>query len=191
LLARLAVPFAHDPRLVRGLDYYTRTAFEIHIPGHEGAQNAVGGGGRYDLLVEMMGGRPTPAIGFAIGVERLLALVESQRPAATAPSPSPVAARARVYVAWLGGEGRARALVVASQLRAAGVPALVDPAGAGFGKQLKAANRAGARLVILIGEDEVAGGSVSIKDLASRDQVRIAAADALAHIRRVLESPGG
>ena len=181
LLTRLSIPFSLNPRLVRGLDYYTRTAFEIHIPGKEGAQNAVGGGGRYDLLVEQLGGKPTPAIGFAIGVERLMSLIESQ--SVTVPDES----SPLVYIAATGDEGRARGLTLASRLRALGVRAILDPTRSpNLGRQFKEANRRQARIVAVLGEDEVASGTVAIKDMQTREQVSVPEAQSASHITEIM-----
>lgn len=163
-LSDLAIPYTQDPRLVRGLDYYTRTAFEVRIPGHEGAQNALGGGGRYDLLVEHLGGRPTPAIGFAIGVERILALLEQ-----VGIDPIPLGAP-RVYIASVGVRARARALVLASALRSEGVACTLDGSDGGFGRQLRSAHREGATLALIMGDDEVGRDTVALKNMAAGTQ---------------------
>ncbi|MBI4860403.1 MAG: histidine--tRNA ligase [Candidatus Riflebacteria bacterium] len=189
LLGRLDIPFTLDPRLVRGLDYYTRTAFEVQIPGATGAQNAVGGGGRYDLLVEQLGGKPTPAVGFAIGLERLLSLVQSQGVDILPPGGK------LVYLAATSAEGRARALELASALRARRVACLIDRSrGANLGKQFKQAGRMGARAVAVLGDDEVEKRAVAVKDMVTREQVTVPMERAVEQILAVLarvETPAG
>jgi histidyl-tRNA synthetase len=185
-LTRLGVPFTLNPRLVRGLDYYNRTAFEIQIPDKTTAQNAVGGGGRYDLLVEQLGGKPTPAIGFAIGWERFMQLLESQS-VETAPAQKPMA-----YVAWMGAEGQARGLALVTSLRNAGIAARLDPTGASFGKQFKSANKLGASLVAILGPDEVAKEQIALKDMVKHEQSTVSWKDGVESIRATLShgSPG-
>lgn len=185
LLDQARIPYELNRRLVRGLDYYTRTAFEIQIPGARGAQNAIGGGGRYDLLVEQMGGKPTPGIGFAFGVERMLNLLEDQKVDITP------AARPIVYVAWMGDAGRAKAMALASSLRAAGVSVRVDGGTRSLGKQFQAASRLGARVAAILGEDEVARATVGLKNLETRDQVTVPWADAVERIRETLGRSAG
>src|SRR5689334_13914714 len=133
----LGVGYRLDPGLVRGLDYYTRTTFEFYVTGREGQQQAIGGGGRYDGLVELLGGRPTPGIGFGIGIDRLiLALAETGVLGATVDEPAPVA-----VVVGADPEATAARLRVATDLRAAGIAARADLAHRKLGKQLEAAVR--------------------------------------------------
>src|SRR5262245_2400455 len=121
-LDALGLPYRLEPGLVRGLDYYTRTAFEYYVTGREGQQQAIGGGGRYDGLVELLGGRPTPGIGFGIGIDRLiLALVESGSPAATSVEPAPVA-----VVVGADPDDTVARLNVVTDLRAAGIHARAE-----------------------------------------------------------------
>jgi histidyl-tRNA synthetase len=156
-LEALSIPFTVDPLLVRGLDYYTRTTFEYAGTGLESAQNALGGGGRYDGLVAAMGGPDTPAVGFALGVERILLALEAER------SDLPAAAPLDAFVVDFAGGAGARDLT--ARLRAAGYR--VDRAfdGRSPKAQFKAADRSGARLALVIGPDEAAAGTVGIKDL--------------------------
>jgi histidyl-tRNA synthetase len=168
-LAALAIPFRLNPRLVRGLDYYTRTAFEVVAAGL-GAQATVGAGGRYDGLVEELGGPPTPAVGFAVGLERLIELmaVEEEAP--------PVV----VYVAALGAEARQRGLQIADALRATGVSCELDHGDRSLKAQLKRADRLGAHKVVILGEQELAAGTVVVRDLARRVQDSIPLAELVA-----------
>ena len=163
-LEALGIPFVCNPRLVRGLDYYSHTAFEI-TSNQLGAQATVCGGGRYDGLVQQLGGPATPAIGWALGMERL-ALLLSQSGSALGlvdrqPSPD-------LYLVSRGEAAEAMALPVARQCRAAGVAVEIDASGAAFGKQFKRADRSGARWAAVIGDQEAAEGVVVLKDLRAQ-----------------------
>jgi histidyl-tRNA synthetase len=160
-LTALGIPFTIDPRLVRGLDYYTRTTFEFAGEALESAQNALGGGGRYDGLVEEMGGPATPGIGFGIGLDRTLLACDAEGILAA----EEVAARLDVFVVDFAGGDAARDITAA--LRAAGFRADRAFDGRSPKSQLKAADRSGARLALIIGPDEAAAGRVTIKDLRS------------------------
>jgi histidyl-tRNA synthetase len=151
------VAYTVNPRLVRGLDYYGRTVFEWGTDAL-GAQGTVCAGGRYDTLVEQLGGRPTPAIGFALGLERLLDLLGAQ-------GIDPAPPRRVWYVVSTPGACRARALQLAQQLRAEpdAPSVLMDHAGGNFGKQMQRADRAGAEVALIIGEDELAAGTVTVR----------------------------
>jgi histidyl-tRNA synthetase len=164
LLDKLNVEYELEPRLVRGLDYYTRTAFE-YVAGELGAQNAVGGGGRYDGLAEALGGAPLPGIGFALGLDRIL-MVRSGNDRPSSPMD--------VYVVALGDAAVDVALVLASRLRAAGIGADMDHAGRGMKGQMKDADRSGARYAAIIGEEELSAGEVTLRDLESGEQERVA-----------------
>ena len=163
LLESIGVPFELEPRLVRGLDYYTRTAFEF-VSGGLGSQNAVGGGGRYDGLSETLGGPELPGIGFALGVDRIL-LAAERPPAETDES--------RVYVVALGDPAAKEALKVGTELRTLGLRAEFDVMGRAMKGQMKEADRSGARWAVIIGDDEIDAGEVTLKDLTSGDQKRI------------------
>jgi histidyl-tRNA synthetase len=174
LLEAEGVPLTHDPRLVRGLDYYTRTTFEFEA-GALGAQSAVGGGGRYDGLAEDLGSSDAlPGIGWALGVDRtVLALQQSDR----LPAPSPrVQAYVVVAAESLVGEGFA----LVSRLRRAGVAAELGAAGRGVRAQLKGADRAGARWALVLGADEAARGVVAVKELATGEQRELSDAEVVA-----------
>jgi histidyl-tRNA synthetase len=145
-------------RLVRGLDYYTRTTFEITAPGL-GSQNAVCGGGRYDGLVELLGGPPTKGIGFAIGTDRVMLALEHLGKLDTA-------AGCDVFVAWMGAAAQGHAIRLARKLRDAGFSVEVPPDELKFRKSLDLANRLGARFALIIGENEIAAGRYALKRLA-------------------------
>ncbi len=178
-LDALAVPYRLEPRLVRGLDYYTRTAFEFYVRGREGQQQALGGGGRYDGLVELLGGRPTPGIGFGIGIDRLiLALGEQGAPGTTVKADAPTA-----VVVGADPDDTVDRLRIATDLRAAGIAARADLARRKLGKQLEAAAREHAHFAVIVG-DELAAGEVQLKDLPAGTQKPVALADLSREIAR-------
>mgnify|MGYP003343887041 CR=1 FL=1 len=159
-LKALDIPYLLNPRLVRGLDYYTLTAFEVTTT-HLGAQNAVGAGGRYDGLVETLGGPKTPAVGFAVGLERIaLALPEKM-----VPSPAKL-----VYVAGFGAQGRPAGLRLLHELRALGVRADSDFRASTLKAHMKQADRLGAMLTAILGDDEAAKGVVIVRDMSTKEQ---------------------
>ena len=161
LLDALGLRHVVDHRLVRGLDYYTRTTFEFVIAGREGQQQALGGGGRYDGLAELIGGRSTPGIGFGIGLDRTILAMEEQ--AVVLPSLG-------ALVAVVGtGDDHASRLRVAGQLRDAGLAVRPDGSSRKLGKQLEAAAKVGARWAVIVG-DELERGEVGLKDLGSGEQ---------------------
>ncbi len=181
-LDALGIAYIHNPRLVRGLDYYTHTVFEW-ITDDLGAQGTVCAGGRYDGLVEQLGGRGTPAIGMAMGLERLVALLEERAAAPAAPGPD-------VYLVVGGEDLTAPALVLAEQLRGE-LPELhlVQHCGGGsFKAQMKRADRLGAQYALVLGSDELAAGTVTVKPLRSAGAEQVAVArDMLAtHLRAAL-----
>jgi histidyl-tRNA synthetase len=159
MLDAVGVPYEINPRLVRGLDYYNRTVFEW-ITAASGAQNAVCSGGRYDGLIAQLGGDATPAVGFAMGVERLVALLVAAG-GATAPRPP------EVYVVVGGGEAEVRALQLVERLRSErpGVRFELNAGGGNFKTQFRRADRSGALLALVIGEDELARGVAAVKPL--------------------------
>ncbi len=181
LLDKAGVTFTQDPYLVRGFDYYTDTLWEV-TAGGLGAQNAVGGGGRYDNLVEQLGGRPTPGVGFGSGLERLLLALQTQG-IALAEKPSRL-----VWIAYHGEAAQREAYAIASQLRGAGFNVDLDLAGRGMKAQLRSAEREAAVLCIVIGDDELANGTVQIKSLATREQSVVNRAEMVSAIGRAVGS---
>lgn len=163
LLESAGIPYRVEPRLVRGLDYYTRTVFEVTAAGL-GAQDALLGGGRYDKLVSDLGGPKTPGIGFAIGEDRLVDVLPEGFRREALEGVKPVALIA------IEPADREEALRVASELRGAGIAVDFDPAGKGPGPALKTAARKGLRLAILLGQREREGGTVLVKNLDTRSQ---------------------
>ncbi len=159
------IAYEVNPRLVRGLDYYMRTTFEITAAGL-GSQNAICGGGRYDGLAELLGGPATKGIGFAIGTDRvMLSLEEAGQPAAPG--------RVRVFVAWMGEGAYGYGVKVARRLREAGISTEIPAEAMKFRKSLGLADKLGARYAVIAGEDEVASGDVTLKRLADGEQKRM------------------
>lgn len=166
LLTSAGISFTHDPRLVRGLDYYTKTAFEIKYPPL-GAQSAVAGGGRYDGLIEEMGGNPTPAVGFATGLERLLLALESQN---LLPEKN---RSVDAYVVALGETAQAEGFKLLNSLRQEGLSAAMDFAGRSMKAQMKQANKLGAKYSVILGEDEIAEGVVMLRSMEDSSQAKV------------------
>jgi histidyl-tRNA synthetase len=188
-LETLSVTVVRAPRLVRGLDYYTRTAFEIYQRGAEGQQSALGGGGRYDGLLELFGARPTPGIGFALGIDRIAAAAASSAAAfpeaeddATGGGWHPVA----VVVGADPAATDAR-LKMATELRTADIPAMADLAPRKLGRQLESAARDGAHFAIIVG-DELADGQVQLRDLEAGTQRLVNVSDLVRELQRAHDS---
>ena len=169
-LDRFGVPYRENPRIVRGLDYYGHTAFEF-VTTELGSQGTVMGGGRYDGLVQEMGGPPTPAVGLAAGIERLAMLLDDP--------PKPPAA---VAVVPIGEAAEAAALDILQSLRAAGMRAEMAYRG-NLRRRMERANRIGARAAVIMGEDDLARGVAQVKDLATGEQEAVALADIPARLR--------
>ncbi len=170
----LGVPFTLNHKLVRGLDYYTRTVFEI-LPQREGGQSAIVGGGRYDGLIEQIGGKPTPGVGFATGIERIvLNLKEQQLAVPSLPAP-------QVYLAHIGDSARLASVALARGLRTAGIGVVASTSGKSLKAQMRQANALGARYVAILGDDEVRQGTVIVRDMSLTEQVSIAQDALVAH----------
>jgi histidyl-tRNA synthetase len=178
LLTLWDIPWRLSHRLVRGLDYYTRTTFEVLVEAL-GAQNALLGGGRYDGLVQVLGGPDRPGIGFAAGLERLVLAL----PERAAPAPPP-----RAFVAAIGEAGRTEALRLLRELRQAGLAASMAFDTRSVRAQMKRADRAGARLTLIVGGDELARGEVTLRDMRTGDQRAVRRADAVAEARAACAS---
>ena len=164
-LEATGVPYTVDPLIVRGLNYYTRTAFEA-VSGALGAQNVVFGGGRYDGLAEQMGGAPTPGVGFGMGIERLLIVIETVGAGASADR------GVDLFIATAGTES-VQALAIADRLRRRGLNVMADVMGRGLRSQMRQADRAGAAWVLLLGEDEVKRGVAILREMASGAQTEV------------------
>ncbi len=180
LLRGLKIAHEVDERLVRGLDYYSRTTFEFLNPAL-GAQNAVAGGGRYDGLVEELGGPPTPAIGFAIGEERILTSLAAQA------APPLMPQYDGVYVATAGEVPLQTALGLAQALRRKGLRASVDVEGRSLKGQLRQANKEAFRYTVILGSDELAQGQATLKDMLSGEQRAVPLADVVDQLTRLPE----
>ena len=159
-LRALEIPYTVNPRLVRGLDYYTLTAFEVSS-SHLGAQNAVGAGGRYDGLVEALGGPAMPAVGFATGLERIALMLPDSRLAVTGRS---------VFIAAFGKRGLAEGMRVLDQLRRHGIPSDTDYRATNLKNLLRQADRLGSQYVLILGDDEVAKGQVVLRNMTTKEQ---------------------
>lgn len=162
-LEKLGIPFEVNPRLVRGLDYYTRTTFEL-VMGHMGAQNTVAAGGRYDGLVEEIGGPQTPGIGFALGVERAISLMDTRE----LQTPRPA-----LFIAALGPGAASVALPLLHGLKSSGIRVETDYAGGSLKSQMKKADKSGARYTLIIGEQEMNEGKAVLRDMQSKEQVPV------------------
>ena len=162
-LGLLGLPFELNHCLVRGLDYYTRTVFEIQPEG-EGAQSTLGGGGRYDDLIEELGGKPTPAIGFAAGIERMILNLKKQG------VPIPTLPRPQVFLAYIGDEAREEAIKLAATLRQNGIGVVEAVGERSLKAQLRQANNLDAKYAVIIGEQEVKDGTVILRDMTTSEQ---------------------
>ncbi len=176
-LDAIGVAYRLEPGMVRGLDYYTRTAFEFYRPGAHGQQQALGGGGRYDGLVELLGGRPTPGIGFALGLDRvILALQET----GNAPA---ISNRPQAVVVGADPAATAERLRIATMLRAAGLTVRAELSPRTLGRQLESAGRDGAHFAVILG-DELTQGQVQLRDLDAGTQHVVSVADLARELKR-------
>jgi len=158
--------FREDPRLVRGLDYYTKTAFEI-ISGELGAQNAIGGGGRYDDLVEELGGKPTPAVGFAAGIERMIITMDQQK------VKWPAEKRLDIFVAKVDEKNKAAAFRLLQKIRNIGLSADMDYSEGSLKSQMRIANKIGARFTVIVGEEELSKNMVILRNMQTKEQKEV------------------
>ncbi|MEE1128048.1 MAG: histidine--tRNA ligase [Acutalibacteraceae bacterium] len=171
-LTAMGIEYTVNPTIVRGLDYYTRTVFEF-VSGDLGAQSTVCGGGRYDGLVEQMGGPKTPALGFAVGLERLLMIMDAQK--CEFPETKPC----DVYIAPMGEKAAIMASKLAKMLRAEGFFAETDIVGRGLKAQMKYANKIGAKYTVVLGDDEIAAGKANLKCMETGEQTEVSLPDGL------------
>ncbi len=177
-LDTLDIGYELDPRLVRGLDYYTRTAFEFMHDGL-GAQSTVIGGGRYDGLIEECGGKPTPGVGFGSGIERALLIREALQ------AELPASQGCKVFVAAWGEAARDAAIPLLYELRRAGGTAEMDYVGRSLKAQMREANRQGARFALILGEDELAQNVVTLRDLQTHEQRTVSREQIVSELRRL------
>ncbi|MBC8499381.1 MAG: histidine--tRNA ligase [Candidatus Atribacteria bacterium] len=158
--------FHEDPRLVRGLDYYTKTAFEI-ISGELGAQNAIAGGGRYDDLVEELGGKPTPAVGFAAGIERMIIAMDQQN------IEWPLKEELVIFVATVNEKTQERAFRLLQKIRNTGLSADMDYSGGSLKSQMRIANKIAARYTVIVGEEELSKNMIILRNMQTKEQKEI------------------
>ncbi|MCC5579339.1 MULTISPECIES: histidine--tRNA ligase [Microtetraspora] len=170
LLSDVGVSYTDDPRLVRGLDYYTRTTFEFVHDGL-GAQSAVGGGGRYDGLSEMIGGPPLPSVGWALGVDRTVLAMEAEGLLTERPGTMDV------FAVPLGEEARRRVFTLVAELRRAGLSVDMAFGGRGVKGAMKAADRSGARYALILGDRDLEAGAAQLKDLTTAEQTAVPIAE--------------
>ncbi|GBD13768.1 Histidine--tRNA ligase [bacterium HR24] len=175
-LDALGIPYELEPRLVRGFDYYTRTVFEVHPPV-EGAQSAIGGGGRYDGLIEELGGPPTPAVGFGTGIERIILNLKRQEVAV------PQGRGVQAFVAYQGAQARLSALRLASRLRRQGIATVVATGDRSLKAQMRQADARGARYALILGPREVETGTVTVRRLADGHQETLPAEEVVSRLR--------
>ena len=173
-LDEAGISYIEDPTLVRGLDYYTRTVFEVEVA--DAGVGAIGGGGRYDGLMELEGGKPTPGIGFAVGFERIALALASQGVDLATPEPT------CVYVAGTGAEERDAVFAATLALRGAGIRTEADYQGRSLKSQFKQADKLHATLCVVLGPDEVAAGVATIRDMATHEQVQVPMVDLAAEV---------
>jgi len=180
-LTELGVKFDENPRMVRGLDYYTRTTFEFVHDGL-GSQSGIGGGGRYDRLMAELGGEPLSGIGFGLGVDRVLLSLEAEG------STLGDTAACDVYCVPLGDAAKARLVVVAGELRAAGVRVDLAYGGKGLKGMMRGADRSGARCTIVLGERDLADGTAQVKDMAGGEQRAVPLAELVDAVRQAVRA---
>ena len=180
LLDGAGIAYEEDPALVRGLDYYTRTVFEVQATDGMGSQNAIGGGGRYDKLAEEVGGRPTPGLGFALGFERCVLALEA------AGVELPRAQRCDLFVACVDDGVRAHAFTLVQQCRDAGYICEMDHQHRSLKSQFKLADKLGAARVAVLGPDELARGQVTLRDMASHEEFPVALDSVAAELSQAL-----
>jgi histidyl-tRNA synthetase len=178
----LGVAYVENPRMVRGLDYYTKTTFEFVHDGL-GAQSGIGGGGRYDGLMATLGGPPLTGVGFGLGVDRTLLACRAEGLAPWS------VARCEVFGVPLGGAARRRLVVLAAELRRAGVRVDLAYGGRGLKGAMKAADRSGARYTLVLGERDLGAGTVGVKEMASGEQRSVPLADVAAELVALLPPP--
>ncbi len=169
-LSATGIPFQLNPRLVRGLDYYTRTVFEVE-PRANGGQSALGGGGRYDNLIEELGGKATPAVGFAAGLERIILNLKKQR------LDIPALPRPDVFIAYLTGEAKTEAIKLASELRKASIAVIMATGDKSLKAQMRQADSLGIAYALILGKQEVSQHNVMLRDMRSGEQKTVPSAE--------------
>ena len=173
-LSQVGTPFAINPRMVRGLDYYTKTTFEM-VTDRLGAQSAVAAGGRYDRLVADLGGPPLPGIGFAMGVERIALLLDGAR---FGSSPD-------LFIVALGSEAVQTGFRLMCDLQRQGVAVEIDYEGKSMKSQMRRADKLGVRYTVILGDDEIAKGTAVVRNMATKAQSDVALSELVPHLRRL------
>jgi len=177
-LSTLQLPFEINSSMVRGLDYYTKTVFEIQ-PEDERGQSTIAGGGRYDGLIGELGAKPTPAVGFATGIERIILNLKKQKVA------MPNAQKSTVFIAWLGEVARQTAVKLSGELRQMNIASLITYTPRSLKAQMRQADSAGCNYVAIIGEEEVAQGNVTLRDLRTAKQEPVALAKLVEKLQEI------
>lgn len=177
-LQLLKLPFEIDYCLVRGFDYYTKTVFEIQPQGEKGAQSALGGGGRYDDLIEQLGGRPTPAVGFAAGIERIIINLKRQNISILPPS------QPDIFIAYIGDEAKTKAIDYSSRLRREGLGVILASSGKSLKAQLRQANSWAMAYALIIGEEELSTGAVMLRDMVGGKQRQMSFEEAVSSLKK-------
>jgi len=172
--------FHEDPQLVRGLDYYTKTAFEI-ISGGLGAQNAIGGGGRYDDLVEELGGKPTPAVGFAAGIERMIIAIDQQK------VKWPVEKGLDIFVAKVNEKNKDTAFRLLQKIRNVGLSADMDYSEGSLKSQMRIANKVGVRYTVIVGEEELSKNMVILRNMQTKEQKEVKIDNLIDEVKGVMK----
>jgi histidyl-tRNA synthetase len=162
-LGAMSIPFQLNPKLVRGLDYYTRTVFEVE-PQEKGGQSTLGGGGRYDNLIEELGGKPTPAVGFAAGLERIILNLKEQK------LDIPALPKPDAFIAYLEEEAKIEAMKIASELRKAGIAVIMATGDKSLRGQMRQANSLGIAYALILGKQEISKRNVMLRDMRSGEQ---------------------
>jgi histidyl-tRNA synthetase len=181
-LGVIGIPFQLNSRLVRGLDYYTRTVFEIE-PREKRGQSTLGGGGRYDDLIEELGGKPTPAVGFAAGLERIILNLKKQK------LDIPALPKPDAFIAYLDEEAKIEAMKIASELRKAGIATIIATGDKSLRGQMRQANSLGIAYALILGEQEIAGRNVMLRDMSSGEQKAIPIAEIASRLRNNGKKP--
>jgi histidyl-tRNA synthetase len=177
-LGVMGIPFQLNPRLVRGLDYYTRTVFEVE-PRENGGQTALGGGGRYDNLIEELGGKPTPAVGFAAGLERIIMNLKKQK------LDIPALPKPDVFIAYLEGEAKTEAIKLAAELRKAEIAVIMATGDKSLRGQMRQADSLDIAYALIIGEQEVSRRNVMLRDMRSGEQKTIPSAEIAGFLKQL------
>jgi len=177
-LRAMGIPFQLNPRLVRGLDYYTRTVFEVE-PGEKGGQSTLGGGGRYDNLIEELGGKPTPAVGFAAGLERIILNLKTQK------LDIPALPKPDVFIAYLEEEAKIEAIKIASDLRQAGIALIMATGDKSLRGQMRQANSLGIAYALILGEQEISKRNVMLRDMRSGEQKTVPLAETAKFLKQL------